>query len=519
VDEDKSLIIDCVCEGDPEPDVDWYFQGKIVKDGGRYKYFFEKGNVIGLEVSKMTPADAGEYKCVCFNASGKEESKTTISVKEKPKEVAKPKEPEPVKKAPEPVKKAPEPVKKAPEPVKKAPEPVKKAPEPVKKAPEPKKASPEPVRKEEPKVEVKVEAPKKAESPPPASGKTSSTFSTSSRRDKKKKLPIEREGIRAENPEHYYEFGDEIGRGKFAIVKYATSKKTGQKFAAKIIKYDSETLKFAIREYDLMVDKIHGKGLVKLHEAFLVRKYLILIMDLVEGKTFLDKVASMHTITEDDVASFIKQLLEILKDMHSKNLVHLDLRPTNIRFASGRDLVILDYNSCRYIPNKKAGAVVDVIGDTEFCAPEMLNFDPVSPFTDVWSIGVLAYILLTGISPYFYEDEDKVILHVQKVKYEFVPEFANVSSNAKDFIKTIFVRAPENRFSAETALAHDWLNPDFVAQRKRNVLKIQDVLRETDDRLYSEEEEEYIWASLVFRTFDEEEYDSPDDSDDEEEEE
>ena len=71
-----------------------------------------------------------------------------------------------------------------------------------------------------------------------------------------------------------------LWRGKFAIVKYATNKKTGQKFAAKIIKYDSETLKFAIREYDLMVDKIHGKGLVKLHEAFLVRKYLILIMDL-----------------------------------------------------------------------------------------------------------------------------------------------------------------------------------------------------------------------------------------------
>ena len=91
-----------------------------------------------------------------------------ISKTEKPKEVAKPKEPEPVKKAPEPVKKAPEPVKKAPEPVKKAPEPVKKAPEPVKKAPEPKKPSPEPVRKEEPKVEVKVEAPKKTESPPPA---------------------------------------------------------------------------------------------------------------------------------------------------------------------------------------------------------------------------------------------------------------------------------------------------------------------------------------------------------------
>ena len=73
----------------------------------------------------------------------------------------------------------------------------------------------------------------------------------------------------------------------------------------------------------------------------------------------------------------------------------------------------------------------------------MLNFEPVSPWSDVWSIGVLTYILLTGISPYYYEDEDKVVLCVQKVSFDFCPEFDNVSANAKDFIKKIFKRAPE----------------------------------------------------------------------------
>ena len=73
----------------------------------------------------------------------------------------------------------------------------------------------------------------------------------------------------------------------------------------------------------------------------------------------------------------------------------------------------------------------------------MLNFDPVSQMSDVWSIGVLAYILLTGISPFYYEDEEQVVSHVQKAKFDFVPDFENVSSNAKDFIKKIFLRAPE----------------------------------------------------------------------------
>jgi len=72
-----------------------------------------------------------------------------------------------------------------------------------------------------------------------------------------------------------------IFRGKFSVVRYATSKTDGKKYAAKIIKFDSDSLKFAIREYDMMVGgKLVGKGLVNLHEAYLVRKYLILIMDL-----------------------------------------------------------------------------------------------------------------------------------------------------------------------------------------------------------------------------------------------
>jgi len=333
-------------------------------------------------------------------------------------------------------------------------------------------------------------------------------------------LPIKREGIKAENPEKYYEFGDEIGRGKFAVVQKAKSKVDGKTYAAKCIYFDSDSLKFAIREYDLMVsDHFPSKGTVKLHEAYLVRKYLILIMELVDGKTLLDKVSHMHSITEDDVAAFIRQLCEILKEWHDKNVVHLDLRPTNIRFANARDLKIIDYNSCRHIPNKKAGAVVDVIGDTEFCAPEMLQFEPVLPGSDMWTVGVLAYCMLSGISPFFYEDEDKVVKCVQKVIWKFdATAFAEVTAEAKDFIKKLFVRIPEQRMTADQALEHKWLSNDYAAMRKKSTLGVQDVMVETDERLYSEEEEEYVWPSCVFRTYEEEEYDSPESEEDEEEE-
>merc|ERR1719187_1284188 len=164
--------------------------------------------------------------------------------------------------------------------------------------------------------------------------------------------------------------------------------------------------------------KLVHKGLVQMHEAYIVRKYLILIIDLVDGKTLLDSFFRRHSATEDDVAFVIRQLCEILDTLHNLNIVHLDLRPTNIRFE-GRDIKLLDYNSSRHLANKKAGAVVDVIGDTEFCAPEMLNFDPVLPASDMWSVAIITYILLSGVSPFFYEDEAQVLKSVQYVKYQF----------------------------------------------------------------------------------------------------
>jgi len=339
-------------------------------------------------------------------------------------------------------------------------------------------------------------------------------------KEKKGKYPIEREGLIYDNPEKFYEFGDEMGTGKMSVVRQAKCKVSGKDYAAKLIYFDDDSLKFAIREYDLMISgKMNHKGLVQLHQAYMVRKYLILIMELADGKTLLDQFCHRHSITEDDVAMVIQQLCEVLDFLHQQNVVHLDLRPTNIRFV-GRDIKLLDYNSARHLANKKAGAVVDVIGDTEFCAPEMLNFDPVLPASDMWSVAVIMYIMLSGISPFFYEDEAKVLQSVQYVKYQFDPQaFAQISSEAKDFIKKCLVRAPEIRMTAADALNHPWLSDSNQAKRKAVTLNVQDVMEETDARLYSEEEEEYVEASFVLRTFEEEEYESPEEDSEEEDEE
>lgn len=318
------------------------------------------------------------------------------------------------------------------------------------------------------------------------------------------KYPVERENLIRDNPEKFYTFGEVIGSGKFSQVKKVTDKKTGKVYAAKCSKFDNDTLKFAVRELDVMTKLPDHKGIPKLHQAFIVRKYLILIMDLVEGDTILNHFHKKHSITEKDVADVIKQVCEILEKVNSVGIVHCDIRPTNIRMENGT-VKLLDYNSALPV-----GSVVDVIGDTEFSAPETLSFDPILPGTDMWAVGVLAYTLASGASPFFKENEDSLIRAVSTVQYSFD---APLSSPMKQFIKKCLVRIPENRMRSSEAL-----NDKFLTSNERVPDTQQDLIGETSDRLLSEESEEYVTGSFVFRTFEEEEYESPEEwSDDDDE--
>jgi len=351
-------------------------------------------------------------------------------------------------------------------------------------------------------------------------------------------------GLRKDNPHDVYEMEVEddeanfLGVGKFARVVIATHKETRQRYAAKCIRYDNDTMKFPLREYAMMAKEkvLIGKAakaqdftnwpsehesIVNIKEAFLVQKYLIIIMDLVEGETITEFGARRAQDeqgpgwTENDVAIMIRGLCDVLAAIHQKNFTHLDIRPTNIRLQANdkHKLKLLDYNSGRQLANKSAGEVVDVIGDTEFCPPEMLEFEPVSPGSDMWSVGVISYILICGVSPFYHENEELVLKSVRERKWRpFSEEF---SPDARNFIEACWVRIPNQRLSSAGALKHAWLLDDNAPRRKANKLDIHTDLTETDARLLEEEQEEYVEEAFVFRTFGEDEYISGDESDDE----
>ena len=203
--------------------------------------------------------------------------------------------------------------------------------------------------------------------------------------------------------------------------------------------------------------------------------------------------------------------MKILEIVHLAGTVHCDIRPSNIRMENGT-LKLLDCNTA--LPE---GSVLDIIGDTEVSAPEVLNFDPVSHGIDMWAVAVLAYTLTSGISPFFQENENSLIRAVSTaVQYSFGDEdIDNFSSDLKDFIKKCLLRIPEMRMTTSKALERKFLTSN---EGSSICLERQDFMGETSDRMLSEESEAYVEGSFVFRTFHEDEqYDSPAESDEDDE--
>lgn len=333
------------------------------------------------------------------------------------------------------------------------------------------------------------------------------------------KLPIERDTIKVENPQNYYNFGKVIGKGKFSYVKEVTEKATNKLYAAKIIHFrDKDEAVFAAREYDMMVYLAKNglgskQGIPMLHEAYLVRHYLVIIMELCAGSELLQYAQQLKT--EDDVRSLVKRLVEILSVLHSKGITHLDVRPSNIRLINNEvsGMRLLDYNSAHGKGTKPL--TEDVFGDTEFAAPEGLSFESVTPKADMFELGEVAYVLLTGESPFFDSHENRVDSHARHIEYHWPPSAGALTTEAKEFVKNLLIRVPENRLTALAALEHNWLTSSsskFAGVRLGS--DYRKTLERTDKRLLEEEGEEYLEASCVFVTFDEPDTEEEGDDDD-----
>ncbi|XP_030582638.1 myosin light chain kinase 3 isoform X1 [Archocentrus centrarchus] len=251
-----------------------------------------------------------------------------------------------------------------------------------------------------------------------------------------------------------------LGGGRFGQVHKCIENSSGLTLAAKIIKARSQKEKEVVRNEIQVMNQLNHANLIQLYAAFESRNDIILVMEYVEGGELFDRIIDEnYNLTELDTVLFIRQICEGLQYMHKMYILHLDLKPENILCVSRatNKIKIIDFGLARrYKPREKLKVN---FGTPEFLAPEVINYEFVSFPTDMWSLGVITYMLLSGLSPFLGDDDNETLNNILACEWNFEEvEFKDVSDEAKDFITRLLVKSKSWRMSAAESLKHPWLS-------------------------------------------------------------
>ncbi|KAG7477870.1 hypothetical protein MATL_G00074180 [Megalops atlanticus] len=265
-----------------------------------------------------------------------------------------------------------------------------------------------------------------------------------------------------------------LGGGRFGTVHTCIEKTSGLKLAAKIItarNAKERVSDMALNEIQVM-NQLSHPNIIQLYDAFVSKNQVFLILEFVEGGELFERIVDESApLTELDAMIFVKQICQGIQYMHQMYVLHLDLKPENILCVnrSGYQVKIIDFGLARrYKPRDKLRVS---FGTPEFLAPEIVNFDFVSFPTDMWTLGVVTYMLLSGLSPFMGDDDSQTLNNVVAVNWYFDEEaFEHVSPEAKDFISNLLIRERSGRLSATQCLKHPWLNSAKDKAKHSNIL-------------------------------------------------
>ncbi|KRZ11850.1 Death-associated protein kinase dapk-1, partial [Trichinella pseudospiralis] len=267
--------------------------------------------------------------------------------------------------------------------------------------------------------------------------------------------------------EQLYTVHEQLGSGQFAVVKRCEEKATGCQFAAKFIKkrlFNSSQRgakrSDIQREIDVLREIGGHQNVISLHQVFETELEIILILELVAGGELFEHLSKKECLEEAEASAFVRQILLGLDHIHSKHIAHLDLKPENVMLKAPNSTCVqlIDFGLSRRIPPDTY--VKELLGTEEFVAPETINYDGLTLAADMWALGVVTYILLTGSSPFLGSSQSETFSNITAVRYRFDAEyFGRTSTLAKDFIRRLLVRDPRKRLTAKQCLKHPWIEP------------------------------------------------------------
>lgn len=266
-----------------------------------------------------------------------------------------------------------------------------------------------------------------------------------------------------------YQVGKELGRGQFGITYMCKNIQTGEKFAVKTVKKKDlrsvEAAEDTKREVAILHRLSNHENIIKLKGVYEDDKYIHIVMELCNGGELFDKIIAKGHYAERDASVLVRQMLEVVAECHLNGVIHRDLKPENFLFKGKSDdspIKAIDFGLSEFFTPRTR--FKDVVGSAYYVAPEVLRRN-YGPSADMWSIGVIMYILLSGQPPFWGPTESGIFSEIIRGKLNLNnPPWTKISESAKDIMVQMLCMDPKARITAGQALSHPWVRGEYASE-------------------------------------------------------
>ncbi|XP_021886920.1 calcium-dependent protein kinase 20-like [Carica papaya] len=278
-------------------------------------------------------------------------------------------------------------------------------------------------------------------------------------------------GRKTENLKEIYTLGRKLGQGQFGTTFLCLEKGTQTEFACKSIAKrkltTQEDVEDVRREIQIMHHLAGHPNVIQIVGAYEDAVSVHVVMELCAGGELFDRIIQRGHYTERKAAELARLIVGVVEACHSLGVMHRDLKPENFLFINQEEespLKTIDFGLSVFF--RPGETFTDVVGSPYYVAPEVLR-KHYGPECDVWSAGVIIYILLSGVPPFWDETEQGIFEQVLKGELDFLSEpWPSISESAKDLVRRMLVRDPKKRMTAHEVLCHPWVQVDGVAPDK-----------------------------------------------------
>ncbi|XP_035038007.1 triple functional domain protein isoform X2 [Hippoglossus stenolepis] len=285
-------------------------------------------------------------------------------------------------------------------------------------------------------------------------------------------LAVSTDGIRVswkDNFEAHYTEVVELGRGRFSVVKRCDHEGTKRTVAVKQVNKKLMRRDRVTQELNLL-QRLQHPHIVSLIDTYETPSSYVLVLEMADQGRLLDYIVSWGNLTEEKVSCYLRDVLEALHYLHNCRIAHLDVKPENLlvtHSSNGQPTVkLIDFGDA--VQLNSAHYIHPLLGSPEFASPELVLAEPVSLTSDLWSLGVVTYVLLSGASPFLDESAEETCLNICRLDFSFPRDyFQGVSQAARDFVCLLLRTDPSRRCPAGLCLQEPWLQAGLADDRAR----------------------------------------------------